>query len=213
MNLFGDALSYIRDNPDRFWEAVQTHLRLSGTALLVAIVIFVPLGILAARSGRIGAAIVGGVAAVRVIPSLAILFLLYPIFGLGDTPALIALVALAGPPLVINTDAGLRNVRSDILENARGLGMNRVQVFAKVEIPLALPVTIAGLRTASVEVIASATLAAFIGAGGLGSYITGGITSLDYTLLLVGGIPVTIMAFTAEVGLGAVERQLTPPVA
>ena len=213
MNLLRVALAYIRDNPDRFWEAVQTHLHLSGVALLIAMAIFVPLGVLAARSGRTGAAIVGAVAAVRVIPSLAILFLLYPIFGLGDTPALIALVTLAGPPLVINTDAGLRNVRSDILDNARGLGMNRVQVFTKVELPLALPVMVAGLRTASVEVIASATLAAFIGAGGLGSYITGGIASLDYTLLLVGGIPVTLMAFMAEIGLGSVERRLTPPIA
>ena len=213
MNLLRDALAYIRDNPDRFWEAVQTHLRLSGVALVIAMAIFVPLGVLAARSGRTGAAIVGAVAAVRVIPSLAILFLLYPIFGLGDTPALIALVALAGPPLVINTDAGLRNVRFDILDNARGLGMNRIQVFTKVELPLALPVMVAGLRTASVEVIASATLAAFIGAGGLGSYITGGIASLDYTLLLVGGIPVTLMAFMAEIGLGSVERRLTPPIA
>lgn len=213
MNLFEDALNYILDNPDRFWEAVGVHLRLSGTALLYACAIFIPLGILASRSGQVGAAIVGAVAAVRVIPSLAILFLLYPIFGLGDTPALIALVALAGPPLVINTDAGLRNVRRDILENARGLGMNPFQVFARVETPLALPVIVTGFRTASVEVIASATLAAFIGAGGLGSYITGGITSLDYTLLLVGGIPVTIMAFTAEIGLSVVERWLTPPVA
>ena len=213
MNLFEDALNYVRDNPDRFWEAVEVHLRLSGTALLFACAIFIPLGVVAARTGRTGAAIVGAVAAIRVIPSLAILFLLYPIFGLGDTPALIALVALAGPPLVINTDAGLRNVRRDILENARGMGMNPLQVFTRVETPLALPVIVAGLRTATVEVIASATLAAFIGAGGLGSYITGGITSLDYTLLLVGGIPVTIMAFTAEISLGAIERWLTPPIA
>ncbi len=213
MNLLADALEYVRDNPERFWEAVGDHLRLSGTALLIACAIFIPLGIVAARSGQAGAVIVGAIAAVRVIPSLAILFLLYPIFGLGDTPALIALVALAGPPLVINTDAGLRNVRRDILENARGLGMNPFQVFTRVETPLALPVIVAGLRTATVEVIASATLAAYIGAGGLGSYITGGITSLDYTLLLVGAIPVTIMAFTAEIGLGAIERWLTPPIA
>lgn len=213
MNTLQHVLDYIRDHPDRFWEAVRIHSRLSAEALLIAVVIFVPLGVLAARSGRAGAAIVGAVAAVRVIPSLAILFLLYPIYGFGEKPALVALTVLAGPPLVINTDAGLRSVRADILENARGLGMNSVQVFTRVELPLALPVVIAGLRTAAVEVIASATLAAYIGVANLGSFILAGFTSLDTTLLLVGGIPVTIMALLAETGLGLAERVLTPPAA
>ena len=213
MNLLGDALGYVRDNPAGFREAVLTHLRLSLVALAAAIAIFFPLGVLASRSGRIGSAIVAAVAAARVVPSLAILFLLYPIVGLGDRPALIALTVLAGPSIVINTDAGLRNVAPMILENARGLGMNAVQVFARVQLPLASPVVVAGIRTAAVEVIASATLAAFIGAGGLGTYITAGLTLIDYKLLLVGGVPVTILALLAEAGLGAVERRLTPPVA
>jgi osmoprotectant transport system permease protein len=169
--------------------------------------------VLVSRTGRIGAAIVAGVAAVRVVPSLAVLFLLYPILGLGDKPALVALTALAGPPIVVNTDAGLRAVAPAILDNARGLGMNALQVFGRVQLPLAAPVVVAGIRTATVEVIASATLAAFIGAGGLGGYITAGLTLLDYPLLLVGGIPVTIMALLAEASLGAVERRLAPPVA
>ena len=213
MNLLGDALDYVQANPDRFWHAVEVHLRLSLTALAIAIAIFFPLGVLVSRSGRVGAGIIAGVAAARVVPSLAILFLLYPILGLGDRPAIVALVILAGPPIVINTDAGLRGVAPAILENARGLGMNSLQIFARVQFPLASPVVVAGIRNATVEVIASATLAAFIGAGGLGGYITAGLTLLDYRLLLVGGIPVTIMALLAEGSLGAVERRLTPPVA
>ena len=213
MNLLGDAFAYIQDNPDRFWEAVVTHLRLSLTSLAMAIAVFFPLGVLVARSGRLGASIVAAVAAARVVPSLIVLFLLYPITGIGDRTALITLTALAGPPIVINTDAGLRNVTPAILENARGLGMNRLQVFARVQLPLASPVVVAGVRTAAVEVIASATLAAFIGAGGLGGFILAGTTLLDERLLLVGAIPVTVMALTAEVSLGAIERRLTPPVA
>lgn len=213
MDLIGDAVTYIRDNPDDFWEAVRVHLRLSLNALVVAILIFFPVGVLVSRGGKAGGAIVAAVAAARVIPSLAVLFLLYPILGLGDKPALIALILLAGPSIVINTDAGLRSVAPVVVENARGLGMNAIQIFTKVQLPLASPVIVAGIRTAAVEIIASATLAALIGAGGLGGYITAGLTLLDYRLLLVGGIPVTIMALLAEVGLSAVERRLTPPAA
>ena len=211
MDLLGDALRYVADDPDRFREAVAVHLRLSVLALLLAAALFVPLGVLVSRSGRIGAVVVGVVAAARVGPSLAVLLLLLPWLGLGERPALVALTLLAGPPLVINTDAGLRNVDAAVLENARGLGMNAAQVFARVQFPLALPVVVAGVRTAAVEIVASATLAAFIGAGGLGEFITSGVTLRDNTLLLVGAIPVTVLALLAETLLGGLERRLTPP--
>ncbi len=213
MDLLRDALQYVRDDPDRFREALGVHLRLSLTSLLLALFIFVPLGILVSRSRRLGPMLVGAVAAVRVVPSLAVLFLLFPIMGPGFEPALVALTVLAGPPLVINTDAGLRNVDPAILENARGLGMNPFQVFARVQLPLALPVVVAGVRTATVEIIASAALAALIGAGGLGTFISSGLTLVDYRLLLVGAIPVTLLALLAETALGGIERLVTPPAA
>lgn len=211
MGLLADAWRYVADDPGRFWEAVAVHARLSATALALAVLIFVPLGVLVARGGRIGPQIVGAVAAVRVVPSLAILFLLIEPLGLGDRPALVALTVLAGPPLVINTDAGLRAVDPAALEAARGLGMNALQVFGRVQLPLALPVIVAGVRTAAVEIIASAALAALIGAGGLGVFITSGLSLLDYRLLLVGAIPVTLMALLTEIGLSRLERRLTPP--
>ena len=120
---------------------------------------------------------------------------------------------LAGPPLIINTDTALRGIDAFVLENARGVGMTEWQVFTKVQAPLALPVVIAGVRTAAVEVIASATLAAFIGAGGLGRFITSGLTLYDFSLLLVGAIPVTLLALSAEVSLAGLERLVTPPAA
>jgi osmoprotectant transport system permease protein len=213
MDLLGDALRYISENEPRFWSAVAVHVRLSASALLIAVLLFVPLGVLASRTERFGPSVVTAVGVVRVVPSLAVLFLLLPILGTGFTPALVALVLLAGPPIVVNTDAGLRSVDPAILENARGLGMSRSQLFWRVHFPLALPVTIAGVRTASIEVVASATLAAFIGAGGLGSFILAGMTLVDFRLLLVGALPVTLMALFAEWLLHGVERLVTPPAA
>lgn len=215
-----DVWRYIAEHPERFREAFLTHVQLSAFALLAALAIFVPLGILTARSRAVGPPLIAAIAGVRVVPSLAVLFLLYPyrreigdvlpIFDRDFSLALIALTALAGPPIIINTDAGLRGVDAAVLENARGLGMNRPQVFARVHLPLALPVAIAGVRTAGVEVVASATLAAFIGTGSLGRFINSGLTLLDTTLLLVGAIPVTLLALTVEGTLAWIERHLTP---
>jgi osmoprotectant transport system permease protein len=211
MELFREVILYIRDNPERFREAVFVHIRLSATALFLGMAIFIPLGVISSRTTRVGPALVGAVSSLRVLPSLAIIFLLYPWLGTGFQPALIALTILAGPALVINTDAALRNVSPAVREAAVGLGMNIAQAFARVELPLALPVIVAGVRTAAVEVIASATLAAFIGAGGLGAFITSGLTLLDTRLLLVGAIPVAALALTVELFLSGVERLVSPP--
>ena len=221
MGLFGDAWQYIQDNPDRFREALSVHVRLSLYALIAAIVIFVPLGILASRGKWLSQSVVGVISSLRVIPSLAVIFLLYPyrrdlgdllpMFDRSFSLALIALTLLAGPPLIINTDAAMRGIDQSVIESARGLGMNRLQVFFRVQLPLALPVIIAGVRTASVEIIASATLAAFIGVGGLGRFITSGLTLYDFSLLLVGAIPVTLLTLFAEGSLAAIERWLKPP--
>lgn len=223
MGLFGDAWQYIQDHPDRFREALSIHIRLSLYALIAAIAIFVPLGIVASRGKWLSQTVVGLISALRVIPSLAVIFLLYPyrrdlgdllpMFDRSFSLALIALTLLAGPPLVINTDAAMRGIDQSVIESARGLGMNPAQVFFRVQLPLALPVIIAGVRTASVEIIASATLAAFIGVGGLGRFITSGLTLYDFSLLLVGAIPVTLLTLFAEGSLAAIERWIRPPTA
>jgi osmoprotectant transport system permease protein len=223
MDLLRDSLQYIQDNPDRFRDAFLVHVKLSLYALLAAVAIFVPLGILASRSRRVGPAVVGIVTAARVVPSISVLFLLYPYrqeigellpFWQRDfVLALFALLILAGPPLIINTDAGLRSIQPAVLENARGLGMSELQMLRRVQIPLALPVIIAGVRTATVEIVASATLAAFLGIGSLGRFITSGLTLLDYSLLFVGAVPIALMALFAEVSLAGMERLVTPPAA
>jgi osmoprotectant transport system permease protein len=211
VELLGDTWSYVVENRERVLEALQIHVRLSLYALGLALLLFVPLGVLASRSPRFGPPLVAVVSAARVVPSLAVLFLLLPVLGTGFEPALVALTLLAGPPLVVNTDAALRSIDGAVTENARGLGMTKLQSFLRVELPLALPVMLAGVRTAAVEVIASATLAAFIGVGGLGRFIISGITLADTTLLLVGAIPIILLTLIAESVLGVAQRLATPP--
>lgn len=221
MQIVRDAIAYISDNPDRFRDAVIVHVQLSVYALAVAIAVCVPIGVAASRNDRWGPWLVSLISGARVVPAIAVLFLLFPyrkelgsvlpMFDRAFSLSLIALTVLAAPPIVINADAGLRSVDAAVLENARGLGMNGRQVFFRVQLPLALPIVIAGVRTSAVEVFASATLAAFVGAGSLGRFITSGLTLLDYRLLLVGAIPITLLALTAEALLAAVERLVTPP--
>jgi len=125
--------------------------------------------------------------------------------------AAIALTLLVMPPILISTDVAFRTIDPMIREAAYGMGMNASQVLRSVEVPLALPVIIAGIKTATVEVIASATLAAFIGAGGLGTFIVLGFSLYDSAILLVGAIPVALLALLAEIGLSTVQRAVQPP--
>lgn len=188
---------------------LSTHAALAGSALVLAAVLGIPLAALAADAPLARAAVLAVAGGVRVIPSLAILTLALPLLGLGFRPALLALVALALPPIVVNTDVGLRAVSPAILEAARGTGMSARQVGLRVRWPLALPVVAVGVRTAAVEVIASATLAAFIGAGGLGDYIVAGLHNSDPGELLLGAASVAAMALLADALLGQAQRRLT----
>lgn len=206
-----EVIEFIQARPETFLDLVLAHMSLSFTALGIAVSIYIPLGVLFSRFGRHGAQAVGFFSAVRVIPSLALVFLFYPWLGFGREPALVALVILAAPALLVNTHAGLTNVDAATLEAARGLGMNNLQVFRKVQLPLALPVVIAGLRLAAVELLASATLASFVGAKTLGQYILTGISLLDTTYLLAGGIPIVILVLLTDTFFGLLERLMTPP--
>lgn len=211
MDWLTDVIEFIQRRPERFLDLTLAHLRLSFTSLAIAALLYIPLGILFSRMPRFGAQAAGTFAAVRVIPSLALVFLFYPFLGFGQLPATVALIVLAAPAIIMNTYAGLRNVDPSVLEAARGLGMNGAQVFLRVQMPLALPVIIAGLRLAAVELLASATLASFVGAKSLGQYILTGISLLDTTYLLAGGIPIVLLVLLADAIFNGVERLVTPP--
>ena len=183
---------------------------MSAVSLLLAVAIGVPLGIIVSRYALFARLTINTMGVLRVIPSIAVLFLLYPWLGLGIGAPIVALTILAVPPLIINTDAGMRGVDSAAIEAGRGMGMSDRQLLGKVQVPLALPVMLAGLRIAAIEIIASATLAVFIGGGGLGEFVYSGLTQNRKEIVLVGAIPVAIIARCAEVVLSGVQRLFTP---
>lgn len=213
IELLAKALEYCTSNLDKFILAVAQHLLLVGVPLAIGLGLGLPLGFLSSRSPWGSIVLINTFNGLRVIPSLAILFIAIPYFGLSFTSAAIALTLLVMPPILISTDVAFRSIDAAIQEAAKGMGMTPVQILWQVEIPLALPVIIAGIKTATVEAIASATLAAFIGAGGLGSFIVLGFSLYDKAILLVGAIPVAVLALIAEVSLGILQRYLEPPIA
>ena len=206
MDILQKALEYALNPNNNFTQKLWEHVLLSGSALLLAVAIGMPLGIWTSRSEALARVTVNFVGVLRVVPSIAVLFLLLPIVGIGFRPSLIALTFLAVPPILINTDAGMRGVNPAILEAGRGLGMSALRLLGRVHLPLAMPVVLTGLRRAAVEVIASATLATFIGGGGLGDFIQRGLSLSRNDILLVGAVPVAILALLTELGLNYAER-------
>jgi osmoprotectant transport system permease protein len=191
---------YFLEHQADYWGKTAAYLRLSVVALLIGVSLGIVLGIVTSQSPKAAAVSANGIGALRAIPSIAIMAAMLPLIGIGFWPALIALTILAVPPVLINTQAGFAGVDPAILEAARGMGMSPAQVIVRVQFPLALPVILAGVRTAAVEVLASATIGAIIGAGGLGEYIFSGLSlgpSYMY-LMLVGAITVALLALTAE---------------
>jgi len=193
-----------------FFELLRTHVLLSVAALLIAIAVALPVA-LAVRNTTLGAALAVNVGNIgRAVPSLAILALCQPLLGFGFDTALVALTALAIPPILINASAGLREVSRDVIDAARGMGLSGGQILTRIQLPIAAPVIFAGIRTSAVQVVASATLATFIGGGGLGELIVEGTQLNDTTILLAGSFSVTALAIITEVGFGALERGMTP---
>lgn len=201
---------YFLNRQPEFWGAVKDHLLLAGIAIAIAVLICVPLGIWTARSRFASLTLMNLVNGLRVIPSLAVLFLVIPYLGLTSTSAIVALTILAMPPVLINTDAAFRTIEPAIIEAARGMGMSAPQRLFKVEFPLAVPVILTGIRISAVDVIASATLAAFVGSGGLGIYITRGFALYDYSILFVGAIPVALITILVEGMLALLQKTLQP---
>jgi osmoprotectant transport system permease protein len=193
-----------------FFAHLGTHVGLSLSALVAAVVIGVPLAGFSAGRPIARALTLFGAGALRVVPSIAVLTLTLPYLGLGFRPALLALIALGLPPIIINTELGLRSASPAALDAAAGMGMTARQVRNQVEWPLAVPLLFAGFRTASIEVIASATLASFIGGGGLGDFIVDGLATDDVGELFLGACSVALLALAVDAGLGLIDRRIRP---
>ncbi|TDL37633.1 ABC transporter permease/substrate-binding protein [Macrococcoides bohemicum] len=201
--------AFINTFQERKWELLQTlfeHIQLSFIALLIATLIAIPIGIWLTRHTKIAEPIINIAAIMQTIPSLALLGLMIPFFGIGRVPAIIALVIYALLPILRNTYTGIKEVNPSLKEAAQGIGMNTYRQLKNVEIPIAMPVIMAGIRTAMVLIIGTATLAAFIGAGGLGDLILLGIDRNNMNILLLGAIPAALLALLFDFVLKRMEK-------
>ncbi|MCP3762744.1 osmoprotectant update ABC transporter permease/substrate-binding subunit OpuFB [Domibacillus sp. A3M-37] len=185
--------------------ALLEHIQISFIALFFAVLIAIPLGIYLTRKQKAAESIIGITAVMQTIPSLALLGLLIPLFGIGKVPAIIALVVYALLPILRNTYTGIKEVDPSLIEAARGMGMNQQRRLMKVELPLAMPVIMAGIRTAMVLIVGTATLAALIGAGGLGDIILLGIDRNNTALIVLGAIPAALLAISFDILLRRFE--------
>ena len=195
---------------------VGEHLALSGVSLLAGLAIALPLGLFIGHTRRWAGAVVAITNVGRAVPSVGILGLALPItlqlgWGIGVPPTLLALTVLAIPPIVLNAYVGIRDVEPELVEAARGMGMSESQVLRRVELPIALPVILAGVRTASIQVIATATLGAILSTGGLGRYIVDGFARQDYPRMFGGALLVMTLALTSEVLFALAERAAVSP--
>ncbi|MEB6609089.1 ABC transporter permease/substrate-binding protein [Staphylococcus borealis] len=201
-----DLLSTLNDRKGEVFTTIVEHIQISFIALLIAILIAVPLGIALTKTKRLSEVIMNIAAILQTIPSLALLGLMIPIFGIGRLPAIIALVVYALLPILRNTYTGIKEVDPSLIEAAKGIGMKPMRRLTRVELPIAMPVMMAGIRTAMVLIIGTATLAALIGAGGLGDLILLGIDRNNASLILIGAIPAALLAIMFDLILRYMEK-------
>lgn len=204
------VVDFIVDNHAVVVQRVLEHLEFSAISLAIALLLALPVALWLAHTGKgsflaINASNVG-----RALPSLALIALAFPWGGLHPQTVIFALVLLGIPPILTNAYVGVRQVDPDVVEAARGMGMRPLQVLRVVELPLAAPVIMAGIRTASVQIIATATLGALVAIGGLGTFITDGLAVSDTPSILTGALLVALLAIIADAGFGVLERATTP---
>jgi len=186
------------------------HIQLSLIAVAIAIVVGVPLGILVTRIPSISSFVIGLANAVQAVPSLALLGFLVPFLGIGSTPSIVMIVLYSLLPIIKNTYTGLSNVDNALLEAGRGMGMTNSQLMTMVQLPLALPVIMAGIRISAVTAIGLTTLAALIGAGGLGQMIYRGISMVNNRMIVAGAVPAMVLALLLDFALFLLEKGVTP---
>jgi osmoprotectant transport system permease protein len=200
-------MTYLLNNLPQIANLFGQHLRLTAIALAIALLIAVPLGVLVARVSWLRGPVLGALGIIYTIPSLSLFVLLIPLFGLGTVPAVIALVAYAQLVLVRNVVVGLTGIDPAVIEAARGMGMSGWQRFARVELPLALPLLLAGARVATLSIIGIGTIAAFINAGGLGQLLFEGVATGNRDKIVAGALAVSALAIGANAVLRLLERR------
>ncbi|WP_042416218.1 ABC transporter permease [Geomicrobium sp. JCM 19038] len=210
MELLTDMWQLFQVRQGDVWDALQEHFFLVFVSMSFAVLIAVPLGVLLTSLKRLSEPIIGIAAVAQTIPSLALLGFMLPVLGIGTNNAIFALTVYALLPILRNTYTGILEVDKATVDAGRGLGMTRGQILTKIQLPLALPVIMAGIRTSTVIVIGVATLATFVGAGGLGDIIMRGLAMQNSALTLLGAIPAAILAIIADFILKRIEILATP---
>lgn len=195
---------------DDFPSQLLVHIELSVVALLIGVAIAMPIALATFRSPFWATVAINTGNIGRAVPSLAILALVFPLLGFGFTPSLVALTLLAIPPILINAATGLSQVNPQVIDAARGMGLSSGQILRDIQLPIAAPVIFAGIRTSAVQVVASATLATFVGGGGLGDLIVLGLQRNDPAVLVGGSLAIAILAIITEITFGLLERTFTP---
>ena len=213
MNVVNGVLTWLTDpvhwsGPDGIPVRTLQHLYYSLLATAIAAAIALPIGVFIGHTGRGALVAVNLTNLGRAIPSLGIIILMFTLVGFGIVPVLVALVALAVPPIVTNSYIGVRSVDRDVREAAEGMGMRGRQVLWQVELPVAMPLIMAGIRTSAVQVVATATLAAFVGLGGLGRYLIDGLSQRDLPQVVGGAILVAVLSLLTELALGRVQSMV-----
>ncbi|RMC49672.1 ABC transporter permease [Lactobacillus sp. ESL0228] len=186
------------------------QIYISASALILGIIVAVPLSVVLLKFPRTAKVVISIASVLQTIPALALLAMMIPFLGVGPIPAVVALFLYSLMPILRNTYVGLTSVNQNTIDSARGLGMTRIQIITQVDIPLAMPVIMAGIRLSAIYVIAWATLASYIGAGGLGDFIFNGLSLFQPNLILGGTIPVIILALLTDYLIGKLEQLLTP---
>ncbi|GAA4161328.1 hypothetical protein GCM10022217_26830 [Chryseobacterium ginsenosidimutans] len=197
---------FIVEQQEKLLIQIVQHLGLTFLSLLLAIIVGVPLGILIARKRKLSSSVLGVAGILQTIPSIALLGFMIPAFGIGATPAIVALLIYALLPIIRNTYTGITEVNPTVIESAKAMGMNKSQLLFKVELPLAMPVIIAGIRTAAVINVGVATLASFVAAGGLGEFIFGGISLNNTNMILAGAIPAALLAVLLDQSIAVLQK-------
>lgn len=188
------------------WEQIY----ISAIALILGVLVAVPVGIILTRFPKTAKLVIGLTSMLQTIPSLALLAMMIPFFGIGKLPAILALFVYSLLPILRNTYIGLDNVDPVLKDSAKGMGMEPIQSIFQVELPLAMPVIMTGIRLSAIYVIAWATLASYIGAGGLGDLIFSGLSLFQPELIIGGTIPVILLSLVSDYLLGLLEKHMTP---
>jgi len=205
---FEEVAGYIAANSDAYAAAVKTHLSMSFLALLASCVIGIGLGILSAKKQSVSGTIVNLFSMLKMIPSLAVMLVIMPVLGTGFRPAFLALLLHAIPVILINAYSGFRSISPAILESAEGLGLRRWEILVKIEMPLAMPLIFTGIRTSMVDILASATLAAYIGAGGLGVFIISGLSFMNFTIMMTGALSIAVLVVAIDIVLAVFQKKM-----